>query len=466
MFNNVALDVAIGLVFIFLLYSLLATSVKEGIATVLALRARMLRDGIISGMLSDTPDYGRWESIGTGVLNYLKQCLYIFTGNLDKKKKGLGDLFYDHPLIKNYGSSRIFPHPSYIPKTNFSTILIDVLKQDFNGKIAAIAEYESEKRAAASGILQIQQDLQNSSDAEKIKLLLEYYGRYYLNASRPPSGIIDEDTWRILQLHLQNSIYNLEGFSKKLEDWFDDSMNRVSGWYKRQAQVILFIIGLCMAVIFNIDTIAITGKLSKNNTLREELVQTAIAYSGKSKSPAAKGSPADTVDNAAGDKKLEETDSLLHHDITDVNTLLALGWGDFGKTADSAKVVTRYRKDFNAVFQRLKKDTLHKNRTDQELYSTALDELYHDTHWINLKAGYVLKETTRGKKFLGFLLTALAISLGAPFWFDLLNKFINLRAAGKKEDSNDGDKKKSSGSPSPNPVILNVNTQTGQEAVG
>jgi hypothetical protein len=31
----------------------------------------------------------------------------------------------------------------------------------------------------------------------------------------------------------------------------------------------------------------------------------------------------------------------------------------------------------------------------------------------------------------GWLITALAVSLGAPFWFDLLNKFINIRGAGK-----------------------------------
>jgi hypothetical protein len=35
----------------------------------------------------------------------------------------------------------------------------------------------------------------------------------------------------------------------------------------------------------------------------------------------------------------------------------------------------------------------------------------------------------------GWLITALAISLGAPFWFDLLNKFINLRNAGKNPDN-------------------------------
>jgi hypothetical protein len=35
----------------------------------------------------------------------------------------------------------------------------------------------------------------------------------------------------------------------------------------------------------------------------------------------------------------------------------------------------------------------------------------------------------------GWLITALAISLGAPFWFDLLSKIIQLRAAGKTPDA-------------------------------
>ena len=31
--------------------------------------------------------------------------------------------------------------------------------------------------------------------------------------------------------------------------------------------------------------------------------------------------------------------------------------------------------------------------------------------------------------FWGYLLTVLALSLGAPFWFDLLNKLVRLRSA-------------------------------------
>ncbi len=39
------------------------------------------------------------------------------------------------------------------------------------------------------------------------------------------------------------------------------------------------------------------------------------------------------------------------------------------------------------------------------------------------------------KKIPGWLITALAISLGSPFWFDLLNRLINLRNAGKRPEN-------------------------------
>jgi len=34
----------------------------------------------------------------------------------------------------------------------------------------------------------------------------------------------------------------------------------------------------------------------------------------------------------------------------------------------------------------------------------------------------------------GWLLTMVAVAMGAPFWFDLLNKVMNVRNAGKKPE--------------------------------
>jgi len=44
--------------------------------------------------------------------------------------------------------------------------------------------------------------------------------------------------------------------------------------------------------------------------------------------------------------------------------------------------------------------------------------------------------------FFGWLLTALAISLGAPFWFDLLNKFIVVRSTVKPKEKSPEEKSK------------------------
>ena len=50
--------------------------------------------------------------------------------------------------------------------------------------------------------------------------------------------------------------------------------------------------------------------------------------------------------------------------------------------------------------------------------------------------------TAIGASVPGWLVTAMAASLGAPFWFDLLNKLVNLRMAGKMPQSTSEDAEK------------------------
>jgi hypothetical protein len=477
MFNSPILDVAIGLVFIFLLYSLLATSIKEGFATLFALRARMLKKGI-EGMLSETPGYGRWKSIGLGILSFLKQVWVIITGKPAKKEEKIGDKFYAHPLIKNYGSSRIFPFPSYIPTDNFSTVLLDLLKQDFNDKIENITKNKKEIFKLTDSDEVIKKNLQNSSTAIKIKELLDYYSK----KESPDAAIIDKDTLSILQMHLRNSVYDIEVFAKKLEDWFDDSMNRVSGWYKRQVQFILFIIGLIIAIVFNVDTLQIAGKLTTDKDARDKIVQLAIKSSDQYKDdPRVKTiNPGDNKrdDSAITDSnekifihyqnKIDSAKNELNGNIASANNLLALGWGDYGMIRDSNIIHAEYKAEFDTLVNRYLSDTSRhfpKNKVDTLIANdTALVALYNEKHWIKLKVGYVLSETIKGKKVLGFLILAFAVCLGAPFWFDMLNKLIKLRGSGKKED---GDSNSSQSANTAQPVAVTINNQqTGEEAVG
>ena len=437
MFNSPLLDIAIGLVFIFLLYSLLVTSINEAIATMFGLRAKMLKSAIVVGMLSDTSKDGRWISLFKGIRSFFQGLVHWEKKPLNYVPK-IGEKFFDHPLIKNYGSSRLFPLPSYIPATNFSTVLMDVLKQEFDAKVDDISKYKRSMPSLNDSLENLRLNLQNASDAIKIKELLEYYGQHYINNNAaPPSAIIDKETWQIMQMHLRNSIYDIRQFEAKIEGWYDDSMSRVSGWYKRQTQLILFLIGFLVAIVFNVDTIEIAGKLSTDKDARDKLVQMASQAAENYKDdPRVKkivtNNGTEILDttrtgieiNKAVFKeyqaKVESVKTQLNGDVGKTKEILATGWNDYGG-----------KKNFPG------------------------------------KIGFVLCETfSSGRKILGFLILAFAVSLGSPFWFDLLNKLVKLRGSGKKEDDrSDTTASKSNSAQSPVQVVVNSKS-SGEEAVG
>jgi len=94
MFGLHVLDIALGLIFVYLLLSIICTTVNEMIAGWLRLRAKNLAEGIE---------------------NLLR----------DEKIKDLKAEFYSHPLIKSL--SKEGEHPSYIPPRTFTLAFLDIL---------------------------------------------------------------------------------------------------------------------------------------------------------------------------------------------------------------------------------------------------------------------------------------------------------------------------------------------------
>jgi hypothetical protein len=135
-----------------------------------------------------------------------------------------------------------------------------------------------------------------------------------------------------------------------IEKWYNSTMDRVSGWYKREVQLIIFALGLVITAVLNIDTISFIASLSNDTLLRASIVS------------AAQGAAA-TQPNAgfAGLQRITEQIQPV------------IGWSTSTLPAD---------------------------------------------FW-----GWVLK-------IVGLLATTFAVSLGAPFWFDVLNKFISFRSSG------------------------------------
>jgi hypothetical protein len=78
---------------------------------------------------------------------------------------------------------------------------------------------------------------------------------------------------------LAAGISAIKKFSDQVEIWFDHSMDRVSGWYKRRTQFVLFLVAVVSAVLLNVDTVAISRSLGKNQSLRDSVVT--VRSSGK-----------------------------------------------------------------------------------------------------------------------------------------------------------------------------------------
>jgi hypothetical protein len=177
---------------------------------------------------------------------------------------------------------------------------------------------------------------------------------------------------------LQASVMTAQGdfnrFRESVTTWFDDSMDRLSGSYTRRIKVISMLVGCGVAVILNADTFAAGHALWFDSGLRAQVARVAA-------SAAVKEGPQPSTDVV----------TVAYRDAVETLTPLPVGWpmGDWpGRSGPVSRV-------------------------------------WGSWIWFGIA------------KFGGWLATGLALSLGAPFWFDLLSKFVNLRGAGVKPSRQD-----------------------------
>lgn len=425
MFNNVALDVVIGLVFIYLLYSLLATVLSEIFATAFKLKALNLREAI-GRMLEDIDIPG---SDVTGTTTPKRNRMMDSLKFAGKAKGSFLDAFYAHPKIVKLGSSGVFGTPSSYTPSAFSDTIFSLLEID--GKV-------------------------DKSILDDPQLTA------FKKAFAPATARFVKGLW-------DNSFGDFASFRWKLEDWFNQTMEQSIEWYKRKIRVITLCLGFLMAWFFNADTFKMVKTLSTDDKAREQMVQMATAYIEKGQgtgSQQKEGNPElnkaistraaqinaiDSVlqNNGAGTNKdsLEKNkkelicqitqlkgnnslDSLmgikkqLEQDIANANAVMGIGaW-----PADS--ITVRYDSTLKKLIYVPQIDPGGLNSCDNKIRNGTIF-LSTGKKW-----GYFF--SLLASNFLGFLLTAFAISLGAPFWFDLLNKLISLRTAVKENTKTKG----------------------------
>lgn len=205
----------------------------------------------------------------------------------------------------------------------------------------------------------------------------------------------------------------------RLERWFNESMERVSGWYKRKSHAWIWIFGGILCLLLNADSITLSKRFWNDQTLRDAVTVEATEYV---KSTSADKPDAD--DQAKLDESLHRLNLLREH-LPGV----PLGWCFVDpkvppKPGETAPVQAD---GFKASCW---PDLVHPGASVTHVALASTDPRLVDrgewSWWL--------------WKIIGLAATVLAISQGAPFWFDLLQKAVNLRLAGTPPSTPDSRK--------------------------
>jgi hypothetical protein len=281
-----AIQVALGLIFVYLVLALVCSALNEAISTARRWRAQFLREGIANLLDPDDPVVGSEHA----------------------------KVLYAHPVVNglirpNSPRGKRRP-PSYLPARVFTTALLD-----FDRKGA-------------------ERSIKESIDA-----------------------VPSPQTRAALQALWADSNGRQDIFRRAVEVWYDDAMERVSGWYRRRMHLLMWVIAGVIVLALNVDTIRIADHLWKDRTVRAAVI-------ARTQHPAAGADNTSVTNVAVSVDKLQQLK-------------LPIGW------------------------------------------------------WIETRpsggSGWAM---TVLLKTIGLLMTAAAMTLGAPFWFDMLGRVARVRSAG------------------------------------
>ena len=333
MFGSKILEVAIGVIFVFLLVSLICSAIREGLESWVKARAAFLERGV-------------------------RELLH------DKNAVGIARAVYTHPLIYGLYLSEYRPRteedldalsrggnlPSYIPSRSFALALLDI----------AARGHDSHGEAS-------------SPDAPELTLALARQN--VLNIENGP-------VQRVVIGAIDTAGGDMERAVSNLAAWFDSGMDRVSGAYKRATQKVLLGIGLAVAIGMNIDTIAIAHFLFRHDAERAALVARAEAVARDS-----------SILRADRDVRYATARAALD------SLRLPVGWDDMElvRPWTTRQVVDAFGMRTTVVEGR--------------------------GLWLHVF-----------EPLVGWIITALAAMLGAPFWFDILNKVMVVRSTVKPHE--------------------------------
>jgi hypothetical protein len=373
-----------------------------------------------------------WQHYTKARARFLKSAIHELLR--DERNVDFGSLFYSHYLIEGMRFRRKRRPPAYISSNMFAETLIDIIA-----------------------------GMHKNSQPIKLREPIDDAGKQYDLGNIITPDIIGQFDEGLKALHpspLSETIRSYrqmsatpEQFKKHLAHWYDDYMDRVSGWFKTDQRKTFLVFGFLVAILLNADSLHILRIVSLDSGLRSKLVTYAEgvadqyqALSDSSRQDANElrlllPAPADTVTSGyTGDlstasikKNILFRDSISQVALQRADSVLGLvaalnipvGW-----SSDRAPVSWFNFRDKKKSDGQGKPG--HRPKTGKEEESVAPSPpgvLAYTTGRNKASFGGVITY------LLGIITTGIMLSFGAPFWFETLVKVINIRRAGVKPEA-------------------------------
>jgi hypothetical protein len=514
------LDIALGLIFIYLITSLLAAEIQELITTILQWRAEHLKRSIeilLTGDNKNDPAYQRFtdELYRSPLVKALNQeAKGLFANFFRQMIHRIGDLYRLVTGTKNVFNDQR-SGPSYMPAETFAVTLLQQLDiKFFSQKLSesAINQFVDNKLTLVEEVLtslrnsigdddllqnefqslrqNLQQIVQNfvwgrSSLAISIDSITEQLSRFIDNTE---AALADnnhcEEIIRKRLPYLKQSIFmrhleptiaealtmildpanqqnlppqiaeiiarikrnnpllpdqlkqNLIALSqqavteaqtldegvvqlqKQVEVWFDRSMERASGVYRRNAKGIAILIGFAIAIATNADTFHIVNRLSRDTILRNSIVQAADRVIEQTTPISAAPISAAPISAAPISATPSSTTRTPAPAIDPQPSGLPSSGPNAAvpSAASSAALTANLQEVKNAVNTSIEGLLLPLGWNETNIQQQTLENADWRIPWL--------------RSILGWLVTGIAISMGANFWYDLLGKVIRVRNTG------------------------------------
>lgn len=421
MFNTPIVEVAIGLIFIFSLMGLLVTQINTFMSNLLKLRAKQLRAGL-QQLVQD--DRLRAEIMVHPLINLINKDVNLLSLQVTPEiaemvntpKAQLNDVSYIEP--KTFVEALI-------------GILISRAGGDIYDEVANLIETvpDVKKKTELAQLLQNLRDDPRPVRAEllrraiistpdnaaliatfrPLKTTLELVNYQTSDLTLLLNGVaqIENPAFREAIKVILTTAKGLDDARQKLENWFNDGMNRASELYKRQIQYWSLFFALILALLFNVDALYLGQTLWQDPDLRRQVVTTAkridpaLAVDPKVESQSLRALPDGTGTDLDG---LGDGASDIGTTVQKILDLqLPLGWE-----------YTEITPDMITLAQELGLPDPRNNT--RNVWNLMRGDL-----------GLIIQ------KLLGILAATIAAAQGAPFWFDLLNRLT--RGGGSSSSS-------------------------------